>query len=672
VREASCSTGPQTPRPSASPTAASPSPTDTTFDALTACLQVRDELTGISDSFSSLQRDWSQAFLKAKTNSAKATVTRTYAGKFAPSLVGLYVAGLLKRFESSLRAVRISLQRLDTLLRRFLGALAESPPKMFDLSQNPKLQQLIEREAEEDEDEEEDGSLEADWEEMLAGLKPLPRPDTYDLDRVREATMKDIEAVARLLSALPAEDSDGKIEALQALLAGRKLLGKRALIFTQFRDTAEYVAERLREVPALRSELALVHGGVGSTQRRDVTSWFDPDQAARVIQRMEGQVEPRILVSTDVLAEGHNLQLAEAAINFDLHWNPQVAVQRAGRIDRLNSPHKDVQLISFLPDEGLDAHLNLVHTLDQRFGLIHHLGLGDEPVTQLPGDFQTVTFEQLRKLYADDENVLDEVERIFSIGSTDYMRAPLEQFLMEAGAEQIARIPVGVQSVRHAPDRWLEGPGVFIAFKFERQTVWRFYPLLQGGWGEAVTDEPTLFRAITCPRAEPRIGLTDAPAGPGRVIDWDLLVRAANDVAEEITTARATADIARGASARSSKLRLELRQIADAVGLESDELKLLLDRLEQVRIEDYDATPGFEPFQERVRRARRADSAEDRAEWLSDAVTRGLELFGSPEETAQVSTIEVSAEQLTLVSWEWILNRPVRRVGAPEQPELES
>ena len=241
----------------------------------------------------------------------------------------------------------------------------------------------------------------------------------------------------------------------------------------------------------------------------------------------------------------------------------QVAVQRAGRIDRLNSRYKEVQLISFLPDEGLDAHLNLVHTLDMRFGLIHHLGLGDEPVTQLPGDLQTVTFEQLRKLYADDENVLDEVERIFSIGSTDYMRAPLEQFLMEAGAEQIARIPVGVQSVRHAPDRWPEGAGIFIAFKFERQTVWRFYPRLEGAWGEAVTDEPTLFRAIACPRAEPRITLADAPAGPGRVIDWNLLVRAAKDVAEEITTARATADIARGASARSSRLRLELRQIAE-------------------------------------------------------------------------------------------------------------
>lgn len=69
--------------PSASPTAASPSPTDTTLSASRACLEARIDLSGISNSFSSLQRDWAQAFSKAKTNSAKAIVTRTYAGKFA-------------------------------------------------------------------------------------------------------------------------------------------------------------------------------------------------------------------------------------------------------------------------------------------------------------------------------------------------------------------------------------------------------------------------------------------------------------------------------------------------------------------------------------------------------------------------------------------------------------
>ena len=75
---------------------------------------------------------------------------------------------------------------------------------------------------------------------------------------------------------------------------------------------------------------------------------------------------PEILVSTDVLAEGHNLQLADTVVNYDLHFNPQVAVQRAGRVDRLGSPHQTVYLVSFLPPEGLEKHIGLLARLDER------------------------------------------------------------------------------------------------------------------------------------------------------------------------------------------------------------------------------------------------------------------------------------------------------------------
>jgi superfamily II DNA or RNA helicase len=585
------------------------------------------------------------------------------------SLVGLYVAGLLKRFESSLRAVAISLRRLEALLRRFLAAVGESPPKVFDLSANPRLRELIEREADQDEDDDEE-DLELAWGDALAALQPLSDPERYDLEAIKEATERDIEAVSELISALPAEDSDGKIKALVSLLEGRELTGKRVLIFTQFRDTASYVAERLREVASLREGVALVHGGVSPNQRREITTWFDPDESEHVVQRMTGGSEPTILVSTDVLAEGHNLQLALAAVNFDLHWNPQVAVQRSGRVDRLNSPHKTVRLISFLPEEGLEAHLGLVHALDERFGLIHYLGLGDEPVTELAGDFQSVTFEQLRKLYADDENVLDEVERLFALGSTDYMRAPLEQFLLQKGEEELRKIPVGVQSVRHAPTNWRFGPGVFVALKFGEQSVWRYYPRSGDGWGEPIVDEPALFKAIVCGNQEPRVSLSEPPPGPGGVVDWSLLARAAREVAEELTSRRATADIARGASERSAKMRAEIRQIARAADVETDDLILLLDRLEQVRVEDFDASPGFRPLEERLRRARKV-AGEERRGFIEDAIQRGLELLGPPEQDDTGSVIEVSPESLILVSWEWVVAPPRTEGRGPTAEQLD-
>ncbi len=589
------------------------------------------------------------------------------------SLVGLYVAGLLKRWESSLRAVRISLQRLETLLRRFLEAISETPPRLLDLASDPRIRKLIEQESEADEDIDGGESLDAKWGELVRRLPALPDAGTYDLDLVKDSVASDLKAVASMLNVLPPEDSDGKVAALVDLVTGPSLRGKRTLIFTQYADTAEYVAERLRSVPGLDGAVAMIHGGVPSAERARVTAWFDPARGSHVVERMQGEIEPMILVSTDVLAEGHNLQLANAVVNFELHWNPQVVVQRSGRIDRLNSPHKEVQLVSFLPDEGLDAHLDLVRTLDERFGLIHFMGLGDEPVTPLPGDLQTVTFEQLRKLYADDENVLDEVERLFAIGSTDFMRAPLEQFLMEAGEERLREIPVGVQSVRHASAAWKHGPGVFIAFEFENQTIWRFYPRVAEGWGAPITDELTLFQAIACPRNEPRVELPEPVDGPGGVIDWDLLRQAANEVAEEITRYRATADIARGASERSRKLRQDIRQLALAADVQTDALDQLLDRLEQVRVEDFDAQPGWRPFEERLRAAKREGEGAARAAQLEDLVSRGLDLFGPPEEDEATSTIDVDPASLELVSWEWLVaGEDDRALPGPVQASLMS
>ena len=166
---------------------------------------------------------------------------------------------------------------------------------------------------------------------------------------------------------------------------------------------------------------------------------------------------------TDVLAEGHNLQVADTVVNFDLHFNPQVAVQRAGRVDRLNSPHDVVHLVSFLPPEGIERHIGLLARLDERFRRIHGLGLGDEQVMPLAADTQVQTLEQIRRLYADDASVLDEVERSWTLGTTDYMRQPLERFSSALAPRDLAEIPRGVSSVRRLPSDSPVGPGVFLA-----------------------------------------------------------------------------------------------------------------------------------------------------------------------------------------------------------------
>jgi superfamily II DNA or RNA helicase len=586
------------------------------------------------------------------------------------SLAALCAIGLLVRFQSSLAAIRRSLNRVEAVQRRFAEALALDPPRLLDLQCDLHVRKLLLDEAtgadrDEVEEPQEEAELEAAWRAALEATRELPDADQYDFERIRAAIDQDRRAIQALLEQLPSEEEDGKIGALvdsleRSLGSSTKgapgLAQRRVLVFTQFRDTARYVHRRLETADFAA---AVIDGSVPAERRAEITSWFDPALvAARETEgRARGDEAPHILVSTDVLAEGHNLQLADAVINFDLHFNPQIAVQRAGRIDRIGSPHKTVYLVSFLPPEPLERHIGLLARLDERFRRIHGLGLGDEQVMPLTADRQVQTLEQIRRLYADDASVLDEVERTWTLGSTDYMRQPLEAFLAEAGVERVRQIPIGVSSIRRVPGEWQRGPGAFLALagppnrSGERDTFWRFYPRLpEGVWGDASSDEVEIFRAIACRRMEPRVELQWPSPGP-TAIDWDLLRRAADDLAQQLTLERSTAAVAAGASERSRALRAELR--AGFQGFELDGAEELLDRLLQVRIEDYDGRSGWRRFDDDRRRLRRASTLGERREAATNLIEAGLELLGAPvDESEPVEHIEVSPEEIQLVGYE--------------------
>jgi hypothetical protein len=269
----------------------------------------------------------------------------------------------------------------------------------------------------------------------------------------------------------------------------------------------------------------------------------------------------------------------------------------------------------------------------------------------------------MRRLYLrDDPSVLDEVERSWTLGSTDYMRQPLEAYLQRAGRDLIDRIPTGVSSVKRQPPGWQFGPGVFISLAGppnrdgERESHWRFYPKHPTElWHTVIRDEVEIFRGIVCREGEPRLENPWPTPGP-TVIDWDLLRRAAQDLAGELTQQRATAQLVAGASERSRRLRNELRANLSALGIEgSDDL---LDRLLQVRVEDYDGRSGWSRFDEGRRRLRGAKMvAEARAagEYLVEA---GLTLFGSPVRDSEdgVEAVAVSAESLQLIAYEVLVD----------------
>mgnify|MGYP001139447227 CR=1 FL=1 len=161
---------------------------------------------------------------------------------------------------------------------------------------------------------------------------------------------------------------------------------KKIIIFTAFADTAYYLYDAL--VDWVRQELklhiAVVTGGnrnnqttfmpkgyKGQSEFNKILTNFSPLAKGRnKIPEMPQDGEIDILIATDCISEGLNLQDADCLINYDIHWNPVRIIQRFGRIDRIGSRNKNIQLINFWPTDDLNKYINLKDRVEARMALV--------------------------------------------------------------------------------------------------------------------------------------------------------------------------------------------------------------------------------------------------------------------------------------------------------------
>ena len=220
---------------------------------------------------------------------------------------------------------------------------------------------------------------------------PEERPDIaegeddaadYRLDDYLAAAAYDLDLLRRLRKmVLPAEAADPKPEALARYLreiaaahpgdSDADRLGRKVLVFSEYADTSHHVTARLGKIIDAAADddpLALYRNRVpewavtGSTRdaSRAIIASFDPGEACTIRDRYD------LVVSTDTLAEGVNMQAAGRCVNYDLPWNPMRVVQRYGRVDRLRSPHDTVDLRCFFPGNQLERWLNLIDKLQAK------------------------------------------------------------------------------------------------------------------------------------------------------------------------------------------------------------------------------------------------------------------------------------------------------------------
>ena len=296
---------------------------------------------------------------------------------------------LLKRLESSAAAFGDSLARLMRYFESFLDSLEQG----FLL--RPDDRRALTR-------------ADSDAQLFLAPLALRPLPARFDRPAVARSVAIDLEALCGLEARMrqAAETGDPKISALDRLLSD-ELADSPVLVFTEFRTTAVELWRRLGR----RHRTGLIHGaaawlGISRTSRSEVVGAFAP--------RSNGTVAPaaarvRVLIATDVLAEGWNLQDARDVVSFDLPWNPVRLIQRVGRIDRLGSLHATVRCHNFMPDHYLDDILRLVERLADKLDAIRST-IGEpgvlDPLAPSAFDAATRGAAFIRRVRAGDQTAL--------------------------------------------------------------------------------------------------------------------------------------------------------------------------------------------------------------------------------------------------------------------------
>lgn len=324
----------------------------------------------------------------------------------------LMAINLLKRLESSVHSFRLTQGRIRALLTSAIEIV-----DAYEQNQKRPQLRIIQEEADLDYD---DQNI-----DLLAHGRSL-NVDLADIDYEtwRRQLKADLAIMLELEELVAQVDAsrDAKLQALINLI-GKKLKNpvnkgnRKILIFTAFADTAEYLYEQISTYGLQKHHLhtGLITGsGPGRTtlpnikaDMNNILENFAPRAKEREIREDNRDID--ILIATDCLSEGQNLQDCDCVINYDIHWNPVRIIQRFGRIDRIGSQNAKIQLVNFWPDLTLDEYINLKGRVEARMKATVLASTGDDDLldAEEKGDlaYRKRQLEQLQESVPDIEDI---------------------------------------------------------------------------------------------------------------------------------------------------------------------------------------------------------------------------------------------------------------------------
>ncbi|USY21888.1 SNF2-related protein [Nocardiopsis exhalans] len=381
----------------------------------------------------------------------------------------LMTVNLLKRLESSVEAFRLTLAKIEGVVDKTLGRLESRTGSLTDLDKDFTGLAL-------DVDDEDDANVEA----LSFGEKIKVDLDDIDIESWQRDLWNDRKTLRELLDEMHkvTPERDLKLQALKRLIEDKAASpinpgNRKALIFSAFADTAEYLYREL--APTFSSaglESALITGGAHAAQTtlgvgydfQQAITLFSPKSKQRHLTMPKEIGELDVLIGTDVISEGQNLQDCDYLVNYDIHWNPVRIIQRFGRIDRIGSTNAQIQLVNFWPDISLDEYINLKERVENRMVIADLASTADDNVLTLEDSDAAFREEQLRKLQ-DEVIELEDVRTgvsITDLGLNDF-RMDLLGYLKEYG--DLATAPKGLHAVVPADRTKGLLPGVLFALR---------------------------------------------------------------------------------------------------------------------------------------------------------------------------------------------------------------
>lgn len=297
----------------------------------------------------------------------------------------LTAINLMKRMESSVYSFNLTLTRMKKLIEDTIEVI-----NTFDKhsSKSIELTDIADVEEYDDDDQNTDD---------LFSLGRKVKIDLADMDYIswRDALEKDRD-ILELLTLMVGDitpDHDSKLQELLSVI-DKKIThpinegNRKVIIFTAFADTAEYLYTHVSKYVKNRFGLdtAMVSGSVeGKTtcpklkaDLNTVLTCFSPVSKDKELLMPNDNTEIDVLIATDCISEGQNLQDCDYLINYDIHWNPVRIIQRFGRIDRIGSRNKVIQLVNFWPDVTLDEYINLKAKVETRMKIVDMTATGDD------------------------------------------------------------------------------------------------------------------------------------------------------------------------------------------------------------------------------------------------------------------------------------------------------